>query len=237
VEATGDALVTVRPRSWAVIVAGGTGTRFGGRKQFASLAGRPVIAWSIDTARAVCSGVVVVLPADGDRTGDGGRAGDVTLAASLEDVAVVTGGTTRSDSVRAGLAAVGADAEIIVVHDAARPLAGLPLWSAVLEAVAGGADGAIPVVAIGDTIKMISPDGALATVDRTSLRAVQTPQAFRADLLRRAHAGSGQATDDATLVEAVGGRVVLVDGDPVNAKITVASDLVVAAALLSVVRA
>jgi 2-C-methyl-D-erythritol 4-phosphate cytidylyltransferase len=234
VEAAGDVPVTIRPRSWAVIVAGGTGTRFGARKQFVSLAGRPVIAWSIDTARAVCSGVVVVLPADGD------GAGDVLLGpltASLKDVAVVTGGATRSDSVRAGLAAVAADAEIIVVHDAARPLAGLPIWSAVLGAVAGGADGAIPVVAVGDTIKSISPDGALATVDRTSLRAVQTPQAFRADLLRQAHAGGGQATDDATLVEAVGGRVVLVDGDPINAKITVPTDLVVAAALLSVVRA
>jgi 2-C-methyl-D-erythritol 4-phosphate cytidylyltransferase len=234
VEAAGDVPVTIRPRSWAVIVAGGTGTRFGARKQFVSLAGRPVIAWSIDTARAVCSGVVVVLPADGD------GAGDVLLGpltASLKDVAVVTGGATRSDSVRAGLAAVAADAEISVVHDAARPLAGLPIWSAVLGAVAGGADGAIPVVAVGDTIKSISPDGALATVDRTSLRAVQTPQAFRADLLRQAHAGGGQATDDATLVEAVGGRVVLVDGDPINAKITVPTDLVVAAALLSVVRA
>jgi 2-C-methyl-D-erythritol 4-phosphate cytidylyltransferase len=234
VEAAGDVPVTIRPRSWAVIVAGGTGTRFGARKQFVSLAGRPVIAWSIDTARAVCSGVVVVLPADGD------GAGDVLLGpltASLKDVAVVTGGATRSDSVRAGLAAVAADAEIIVVHDAARPLAGLPIWSAVLGAVAGGADGAIPVVAVGDTIKSISPDGALATVDRTSLRAVQTPQAFRADLLRQAHAGGGQATDDATLVEAVGVRVVLVDGDPINAKITVPTDLVVAAALLSVVRA
>jgi 2-C-methyl-D-erythritol 4-phosphate cytidylyltransferase len=159
------------------------------------------------------------------------------LTASLGEVAVVTGGTTRSDSVRAGLAAVAADAEVIVVHDAARPLAGLPIWSAVLAAVAGGADGAIPVVPVGDTIKLISPDGALATIDRASLRAVQTPQAFRADLLRRAHAHGGQATDDATLVEAVGGRVVLVDGDPINAKITVPSDLVVAAALLSVARA
>jgi 2-C-methyl-D-erythritol 4-phosphate cytidylyltransferase len=205
-----------------VIVAGGSGTRFGGRKQFATLAGRPVIAWSIDTARSVCAGVVVVVPDDEGRPDVVGRG-----AAS-----VVVGGVTRSDSVRAGMAAVAADAEIIVVHDAARPLAGVGLWAAVLDAVRDGADGAIPVVAVSDTIKMISPDGVLHPVDRTSLRAVQTPQAFRADILRRAHASGAHATDDATLVEAVGGRVALVAGDPANAKITVPSDLVVAAALL-----
>jgi 2-C-methyl-D-erythritol 4-phosphate cytidylyltransferase len=103
----------------------------------------------------------------------------------------------------------------------------------VLSAVAGGADGAIPVVAVSDTIKRVEAGGGLQTVDRTALRAVQTPQAFRADVLRRAHASGDHATDDATLVEAVGGRVVLVDGHPANAKITVPSDLVVAAALLA----
>jgi 2-C-methyl-D-erythritol 4-phosphate cytidylyltransferase len=216
-----------KPRCWAVIVAAGQGTRFGSAKQFALLAGKPVVAWSIDTARSLCDGVVVVMPADGfpvDRDERRGVPGDVVE---------VVGGTTRSDSVRAGLAAVAADADIIVVHDAARPLAGSPIWSAVLGAVAGGADGAIPVVAVSDTIKRLEPGGALHTVDRAALRAVQTPQAFRAEVLRRAHASGDHATDDATLVEAVGGRVVLVDGHPSNAKITVPSDLVVAAALLA----
>ena len=216
--------MTGRPRAWAVIVAGGSGTRFGARKQFASLAGRPVVAWSIDTALAMCAAVVVVLPPGEE------------IPAGLGDVAVVTGGVTRSDSVRAGLAAVPPDAEIVVVHDAARPLAGPRLWTAVLDAVAGGADGAIPVVPVGDTIRWADADGLLHTIDRASLRAVQTPQAFRADMLRRAHATGEHATDDATLVEAVGGRIALIDGDPANAKITVPSDLIVAAALLPELR-
>jgi 2-C-methyl-D-erythritol 4-phosphate cytidylyltransferase len=221
--------MTPRPRCWAVIVAGGRGTRFGSPKQFALLAGRPVLAWSIESARATCAGVVVVTPY-------GGPPADEHLAKVLGDVVEVVGGTTRSDSVRAGLAAVAPDAEIIVVHDAARPLAGAPIWSAVVGAVVDGADGAIPVVAVADTIKRLEAGGALHTVDRATLRAVQTPQAFRADVLRRAHASGDHATDDATLVEAVGGRVVLVDGHPTNAKITVPSDLVVAAALLAEVR-
>jgi 2-C-methyl-D-erythritol 4-phosphate cytidylyltransferase len=216
-------------RTWAVIVAGGSGTRFGSRKQFAPLAGRPVIAWSIDVAREFCCGVVVVVP-------PGPVPVDDALLAGLGDVKVVGGGTTRSDSVRAGMGAVGEDAEIIVVHDAARPLAGREIWAAVLGAVAGGADGAIPVVAVSDTIKRVTEEGGLDTVDRSTLRAVQTPQAFRAEVLRRAHASGDHATDDATLVEVLGGRVVLVDGHPANAKITVPTDLVVAAALLGEVR-
>jgi 2-C-methyl-D-erythritol 4-phosphate cytidylyltransferase len=236
---------------WAVIVAGGNGTRFGRRKQFADLAGRPVLAWSIGMARRACSGVVVVLPppveaephepgepmtvaeAAGHRPGrDEGEDPELMEAFDLADK-IVTGGTLRSDSVRAGLRAVPDDAEIVAVHDAARPLAGLPIWLAVLDAVSGGADGAVPVVAVSDTVTQVHPDGSRRAVDRTTLRAVQTPQAFRADVLRRAHEAGADATDDATLVEAVGGRVELVDGHPVNLKITMPSDLAVAAALLS----
>ncbi len=215
------------PDAWAVIVAGGSGTRFGSQKQFAPLAGRPVVAWSIDAARAVCSGVVVVVPPDR------GRSAGSADTALPDDVTVVVGGVTRSDSVRAGLAAVPERAEIIVVHDAARPLAGAPLWAAVLDAVSGGADGAIPVVPVTDTIRWMAPDGGSRGVDRTSLRAVQTPQAFRAGILRRAHASGDDATDDATLVEALGGRVALVDGHAANSKITAPSDLIAAAALLA----
>jgi 2-C-methyl-D-erythritol 4-phosphate cytidylyltransferase len=148
---------------------------------------------------------------------------------------IVTGGVLRSDSVRAGLRAVPDDAEIVAVHDAARPLAGLRVWEAVLDAVAAGADGAVPVVAVADTVTQLHPDGSRRSVDRTTLRAVQTPQAFKADVLRRAHGAGADATDDATLVEAVGGRVELVDGHAANLKITMPSDLVVAAALLGLV--
>jgi 2-C-methyl-D-erythritol 4-phosphate cytidylyltransferase len=209
-----------------VVVAAGSGARFGGRKQFARLAGRPVAAWSLDAARATCDGVVLVVPAapGAEPLPDLGELGPVD--------AVVTGGATRSASVRAGLAAVPAAAAVIAVHDAARPLAGPALWRAVLAAVRAGADGAVPVVAVADTIRRVEADGAMHAVDRASLRSVQTPQAFRAAAIRAAHAGGDEATDDATLVEAGGGRVVLVAGHAANAKITGPSDLTVAAALL-----
>ena len=145
---------------------------------------------------------------------------------------VVAGGASRSASVRAGLAAVPADVEAVVVHDAVRPLAGSAIWSAVLEAVAAGADAAIPTIAVTDTVKVVRADGTLATLDRSRLVAVQTPQAFLAEALRRAHSGGADATDDAALVEALGGRVVTVAGSAANLKVTQASDLVAAAALL-----
>ncbi len=209
--------------AWAIVVAAGTGTRFGAPKQFADLGGRPLVSWSLETARQVCAGVVLVLPA----------------GASPSDwpaERVVPGGATRSQSVRAGLAAVPDDADIIAVHDAARPLARPELWAAVLGAVASGADGAVPASPVSDTVKEISPDGRLVTLDRSRLVTVQTPQAFRAGALRRAHRTGGDATDDAALVEAAGGRVVLVEGPPDNLKVTRPADLIVAAALAAVVK-
>ena len=152
-------------------------------------------------------------------------------------IIVTAGGATRSESVRAGIAAIPneSEADVIVVHDAARPLATGALFSAVTAAVAegadgaDGADGAVPAVPVTDTIRH-ADDGPL---DRSRLRAVQTPQAFRAAALRRAHRGAPEATDDATLVEAAGGSVLLVDGDPDNVKITTPGDLEVAEALLA----
>ena len=144
----------------------------------------------------------------------------------------VEGGATRSESVRNGLAAVPNDAEVIIVHDAARPLASAALFAAVVDAVREGADGAIPVVPVTDTIKRVDGGRVIATLDRDALVAVQTPQAFRAEVLRKAHAGGGEATDDASLVESVGGTVVVVPGDPANIKVTTAHDLRLAEALL-----
>jgi 2-C-methyl-D-erythritol 4-phosphate cytidylyltransferase len=146
---------------------------------------------------------------------------------------VAAGGPTRSASVRAGLEAVPPGVEVVVVHDAARPLAPPDVWDRVLLAVLGGADAAVPVVAVTDTIKHVEPDGRSRTLDRSRLVAVQTPQAFRAEILRRAHAGAPEATDDAGVVEAIGGRVDLVEGHPGNLKITDPADLLVAAALLA----
>ena len=121
--------------TWAIVVAAGGSTRFGRPKQYADLAGRRVLDWSVESARAACDGVVVVLPAAD--AGPGVPGAD----------AVVAGGLTRSDSVRAGLSAVPAGAGIIVIHDAARPLARPELWSAVIAGITAGADAAIPGVA------------------------------------------------------------------------------------------
>ena len=208
--------------SWAVVVAGGSGTRFGGYKQFMTLAGREVVDWSLEAAARACAGVVLVVP-----------------AAALERYAgrasyVVAGGPTRAESVRAGLRAVPLEARVIVVHDAARPLSPPQMWASVIAAVAGGADGAVPCVPVSDTIKQRQDDGRLVTLERARLLAVQTPQAFSAAALREAHAGGGEATDDAALVEAIGGRVVSVPGEASNIKVTAPADLALAETLMAV---
>jgi len=199
---------------WAIVVAAGAGTRFGGVKQFQELKGRRVVDWAVAASRAVADGVVVVVPAD--------HVGDSWEAAPT---LVVAGEASRSGSVRAGLAVVPADAEIIVVHDAARPYASPALFEAVVAAVRNGADGALPGMVLSDTVKRVQDGRVVATIDRTGLVAVQTPQAFAAGALRRAHAGGGEATDDAALVESFGGRVMVVDGDAANIKLTYREDL------------
>ena len=173
---------------------------------------------SLDAARSVlrtrADGLVVVVPAD--RVEEKVSGADVTVA----------GGATRSASVRAGLAAVPADAAVIVVHDAARPLASPALFAAVVAALdEEGVDGAVPALPVTDTVKRVAGDAVVATLDRAELVAVQTPQAFRAEALRRAHASGLDATDDAALVELAGGRVVVVPGELTNLKITTSSDL------------
>jgi 2-C-methyl-D-erythritol 4-phosphate cytidylyltransferase len=135
--------------------------------------------------------------------------------------------------VRAGLQALPDDAEVIVVHDAARPLSSPHLWEAVIGTVQGGADGAVPCLGVADTIKQRQDDGRLVTLDRARLLASQTPQAFAAPALMAAHAGGGEATDDAALVEAIGGKVVHVEGEATNLKITTPVDLLLAEALIA----
>jgi 2-C-methyl-D-erythritol 4-phosphate cytidylyltransferase len=202
---------------WAIVVAGGSGRSFGQLKQFEQLADRHVVEWSVAACRPTASGVVLVVPAGSNFEPDYGA-----------DV-VIEGGATRAESVRNGLTVVPADADVIIVHDAARPLAAPGLFGAVVEAVAGGAGGAIPGLEVSDTIKEIRQvDGmteVAATLDRSTLVAVQTPQAFAAELLRKAHAGGSEATDDAALVEALGATVRVVQGDPRNMKITTRADL------------
>jgi 2-C-methyl-D-erythritol 4-phosphate cytidylyltransferase len=200
-------------------VAAGSSSRFGRLKQFETLGGRQVLDWSMEAARSVAAGVVLVVP------------GPAPAEARGADV-VVAGGSTRAESVRAGLDAVPGDAEVLVVHDAARPLAGADLFKAVVEALAPGVDAAVPGLPVAETVKQVAEGRVVSTLDRSELVAVQTPQAFRAGELRSAHQTGGEATDDAGLVEAAGGTVVVVPGDPRNIKLTKPSDLVVLEALL-----
>jgi len=210
------------PEVWTIVVAGGSGERFGERKQFTLLDGRPVASWAVAASRPWSEGIVLVVP-------PGAECGH--LGADL----VVEGGATRSASVRQGLAKVPATADVVLVHDAARPLASAGLFGAVLDAVLrDGADAAIPAVAVSDTIKRVDDAGRVTdTLDRSMLVAVQTPQAFRGDVLRRAHEGGTVATDDAALVEALGGTVRVVPGESRNLKITTPDDLRTAARLVA----
>ena len=196
---------------WAIVVAAGSAERFGGPKQLMFVAGQRVVDRSVAAAAASCDGVVVVVPAG--------------TSWGIPDAIAVAGGATRSESVRAGLTVVPADAAIIVVHDAARPLADGSLFDAVIDAVRDGADGAVPGLAIADTVKEVRGEVVVATVPREMLVTVQTPQAFRAPILRSAHAAGAEGTDDAAVVEATGARVVVVAGRSENVKITTPEDL------------
>lgn len=191
------------------MVGGGTGQRFGTPKQYERLGDSRVIDLSSAVAERVSDGVVVVVPADDAEREHG-----------------VPGGATRSASVRAGLAEVPTSASIICVHDAARPFASETLYERVVQAVIEGADGAVPGVAVTDTIKFVADGIVASTPDRDTMVAVQTPQAFRASVLREAHDRGGGSTDDAALVEDRGGIVVVVAGEEGNRKITRPDDLV-----------
>ena len=203
---------------WCVVVAAGSGRRYGGAKQFDTVGGVRVIDRSVSVAAANCDGVVVVVAPDVVGTRDAEVPGAD---------AVVAGGATRSGSVRNGLSAVPGDATVILIHDAARPLATEGLYRRVIAAVRSGAAAAVPVVPVVDTIRSLAG----GVVDRDQLRAVQTPQGFEASAIRDAHTADAEATDDATLVEAAGGTVALVDGEPRNLKITGPQDRAVAEAL------
>ncbi|MGD0440106.1 MAG: 2-C-methyl-D-erythritol 4-phosphate cytidylyltransferase [Acidimicrobiales bacterium] len=203
---------------WVIVVAAGQGRRFGQPKQFVSLGGRPVIEWSLEAARSVARGVVAVVPEAFLGNPAVGKGAD----------RVIAGGPTRASSVRRGLAAVPENADIVVVHDAARPLASRELFRAVVDAVTAGADGAVPGLAVADTVKRVRGDRVVETLDRSELVAVQTPQAFRVEALRRAHVGAPEATDDAGLLEALGLSVVVVPGEYHNLKLTSPDDLATA---------
>lgn len=200
----------------AVVVAGGSGARFGRLKQFDQLGAKRVIDWSVDAMLDVCEQVVVVVPQE------------ATSELNRNDVDVAVGGSTRTESVRNGLAMLKEATTHVLVHDAARPLASPALVRAVVEALAGGAAGAVPVVPVTDTLRRVVG----GHVDRNDFVAVQTPQGFDLSVLRQANEAGVDATDDASLLDLLQVAVVHTPGDATNIKITVPHDLALAEVLL-----
>jgi len=215
--------------TWAILVAAGEGTRLGGGrpKAFAALGGRPLLAESIERLDRSdwIDAIVVVAPVDWEEP-------TILLAEELvasKVSAVVTGGATRADSVRLGLAEVPSEALVVIVHDAARPFLDDAILGRLLARLADDVDGAVPGLAVHDTVRRATGGIAVETVARDGLVAIQTPQAFLADRLRHAYAvGDGDATDCATVVERAGGRIAVVEGDPRLLKVTTADDLALA---------
>jgi len=204
-----------------IVPAGGSGERLGAQrpKAFVVLAGRPMLQWSVEVLQRVCDRVVVAVP-EGHDCAD-----------------AVPGGPSRSESVRNAVRAA-PEASVYVVHDAARPLLTEELVRCCVDALGDGVDGAIAAAPVTDTIK--HTDGAgrvVSTLERSALWAVQTPQVFRAEVLRRAldadSSSLAGATDDASLVEAAGGRVEVVESRIENFKVTTPLDLRMAEAVLA----
>jgi 2-C-methyl-D-erythritol 4-phosphate cytidylyltransferase len=205
-----------------IVPAGGSGERLGADrpKAFVVCAGKPLIEWSLEVLDSVCDRVVVAAPDGYDEGPDR-----------------VRGGESRSASVRNAVEAV-SDAEVFVVHDAARPLVTRDLVQRCIDALEPGVDGAIAAIPMTDTVKEVATDGrVLKTLDRSTLWAVQTPQVFRADILRRGlerdAAALAAAPDDAWLVDDVGGVITVVESYPENLKVTRESDLRIAEAFLA----
>ncbi|MCM1483042.1 MAG: 2-C-methyl-D-erythritol 4-phosphate cytidylyltransferase [Muribaculaceae bacterium] len=223
------------PELCIIIVAGGTGSRFGSElpKQFCELAGRPVLMHTIDRLRKAApeAGMVIAMHRDYMDMWH-----TICREVGFTSPPTVIGGSTRWESVRNALAAVPQSAGMIAVHDAARPLVEKPVMDRLLGAVRSGAHGAIPAVAVTDSLRMVTAHGS-ESVDRTRYRAVQTPQLFQASLLRRAYElpWRPEFTDDASVMESAGfGELRLVEGSPVNIKITHPADLEIAALLCSI---
>jgi len=215
---------------WAVLAAAGRGERLGDDrpKAFARLGDLPLVAEPLrrlDDSDWI-DGIVVAAPPDWEEP-------CIVLAEQLgagKVSTVVTGGETRAASVRTALAEVPEDAAVVLVHDAARPLVSDDVIGRVLAPLSEGYDGAVPVIDVSDTVKRVRGDEVVETVEREGLVLTQTPQAFLADVLRRAAAGEG--TDCAALVEAQGGKIKAVPGDPRLLKVTSREDLALVASWL-----
>jgi 2-C-methyl-D-erythritol 4-phosphate cytidylyltransferase len=212
--------------TWAVLVAAGRGERLGGDrpKAFAPLRGRPLLAESLERLEASdwIDAIVVVAP-------EGWEEPSILVAEELgcgKVTATITGGASRAESVRLGVAETDLDAVALVVHDAARPLVPEDVLERVMAALGAGWDGAVPGLPVSDTLKRVRGEQVVETLPRDELVAVQTPQAFAAAALRPALDGEiSGASDCASLVEARGGRVTVVAGDERLLKVTTPADL------------
>jgi 2-C-methyl-D-erythritol 4-phosphate cytidylyltransferase len=208
----------------AIVVAAGRGERLGseGPKALVACAGRPLLSWSLDALHAAGLPIVVALPAG---------------VAAPEGTRGVAGGAERSHSVRNALAAVDTAADVVLVHDAARPLLSVELVRACLDAMQDGVDAAIAAARLTDTVKEAEGDRVVRTLDRSRLWAVQTPQVFRRtvleDVLSQPDDVLAAATDDASLIELAGGSVRLVPAPRWNLKVTLPEDLQLAELLLA----
>ncbi len=220
--------------TWALIAAAGSGERLGldRPKAFAALAGRPLLAESLDRLDR-CPWIDAIVVA----ASPGWEEPAILLSEELvatKVVACVAGGGTRAESVRAALAEVPDEALVVLVHDAARPLVDDEIVERVLGPLSEGYDGVVPVLPLPDTIKRVSGVAVTETVPRDDLVAAQTPQAFLAPALRRGYAGDlSGATDCSSLVERTGGHVAVVDGDSRLVKVTTKDDLALVEALLA----
>ena len=220
-----------------VVVAAGSGTRLGESlpKAFVRLDERTMLRHALGTVARLSDAQVVVVAPEGREADAAADARAAFGDAAARRVAVVRGGATRQASVAAGVAAVAPGVEIVLVHDAARALTPAAVFARVVEAIDGGAAGAVPVTPVVDTIKRVDDGVVVGAVDRSELSAAQTPQGFRRDVLDAVYRdASDEFTDDAALVAAAGHPVAAVAGDPLAFKITTPADLDRARALVAV---
>ncbi|MGQ0844736.1 MAG: 2-C-methyl-D-erythritol 4-phosphate cytidylyltransferase [Sporichthyaceae bacterium] len=226
-------------RTAAVVPAAGRGERLGpgAPKALREIGGVPILVHAVRALARARSVDVVVVAAPADEV-----AAVEALLADYDlpaEVSVLSGGATRQESVRRAVASLAPEVDVVLVHDAARPLVPVELVEAVAAAVRAGAPAVVPVLPMTDTVKEVDGDAVIRTPDRSALRAVQTPQGFARSVLEDAHrsAGAGEATDDAGLVEALGVVVRTVPGSPEAFKVTRPIDLVLAEALIASFRA
>ena len=203
-----------RSPTWGILLAAGRGTRVGRQKHDTELNGMPLWHWA---RRALIDGGV----------------GHVVTVGDLDGA--VPGGDRRQDSVAAGLAQIPSEDGLVLIHDAARPLLSPDMVRRVISRLlVGDVVGVIPAIPVRDTIKRVDRERVVETIERSDLIAVQTPQGFNLRVLRAAHASfEGEATDDASMVESMGGSIAVVEGDPMNLKVTYPQDLLLIEALRS----